>query len=140
MISRFLREFWDEGYRHTAPGFPLGLTRIVMGLFWLSQLETAFPTPWLWLLSAGTGISLLLGFFTRLGALIGAGLAVMHAVMYAIPNGEPLWPYALLVIVHLLLVVTRSGQNWGVDQVLMLKLANWPGRRAPWVRRVGRLL
>jgi uncharacterized membrane protein YphA (DoxX/SURF4 family) len=139
MLSRFLREFWDEGYRRTTPGFPLGLTRILVGLFWLSQLQSAIPAQWLWLLTAGSGLSLFLGFLTKFGALAGAALAVVNAVVYAVPAGEPLWPYALLVIVHLLLLATRCGQNWGVDQVLMLKLANWPGRRAPWVRRVAAL-
>jgi uncharacterized membrane protein YphA (DoxX/SURF4 family) len=139
-MSRFLREFWDEGYRRTTPGFPLGLTRIFIGLLWLSQLESTFPTPWIGLLTAGCGTSLLLGLFTKLGALTGAVLAVIHAVVYALPAGEPLWPYVLLVIVHLLLLLTRSGQNWGLDQVLTVKLANWPGHRAPWLRRVTRLL
>ncbi len=139
-MSRFLREFWSEGYRRTAPGFPLGLTRILIGLFWLSQLEPTLPTPWLWLLTAGCGASLLLGLFTKIGALAGIALAAVHAVLYAVPNGEALWPYVLLVIIHMLLVVTRSGQNWGIDQVLMVKLANWPGRRAPWIQKVARLL
>jgi hypothetical protein len=139
-MSRFLREFYDEGYRRTTPGFPLGLTRIAIGLFWLSQLQSAFPTPWLWVLTAAAGGSLFLGFLTKLGALAGAALAVTHAVLIAAPGGEPLWPYALLVVVHLLLLATRCGQNWGLDQVLMTKLANWPYRRATWIRRIASLL
>jgi uncharacterized membrane protein YphA (DoxX/SURF4 family) len=138
-MSRFLREFWDDGFRRTAPGFPLGLTRIAIGLFWLSQLRLGFPTPWLWLLTACSGTSLFLGCFARVGALVGAVLATAEIVMYARPAGEALWPYVLLVIVQLLLMVTRSGQNWGIDQVLMLKLANWPGRRPAWVRRIATL-
>lgn len=139
-MPRFLREFWDEGYRRTAPGFPLGLTRIFIGFFWLSQLASTFPAPWIWLLTAGCGASLLLGLFTKLGALAGAVLAVVDVALYALPDGEPLWPYALLIVVHLLLLLTRSGQNWGLDQVLMAKLANWPGRRTPWIRQITRLL
>ncbi len=139
-MSRFLREFWDEGYRRTAPGFPLGLTRIAMGLFWLSQLHSAFPTPWLWVLTAAAGGSLFLGFLTKLGAVAGAALAAIHAILIAAPSGEPLWPYAVLIVIHLLLLATRCGQNWGVDQILMTKLANWPYRRAGWIRRIAALL
>lgn len=139
-MLHFLIEFWHEGYRRPAPGFPLGLTRILIGLFWLCQLESTYPTPGTWLLTAGCGASLFLGLFTKLGALLGVALAVVHAAIYALPGGEPLWPYALLVMVHLLLLLTRSGQNWGIDQALIVKLANWPGRRAPWLRLVTHLL
>ena len=139
-MSRFLQEFWTEGYRRTAPGFPLGLTRIAIGLFWLCQLESAFPSRWLWVLTVAAGGSLFLGSLTRLGALAGTALTVLRAVLIAMPCSEPVWPYALLIVVHVLLLVTHSGQNWGLDQVLMTKLANWPYRRTAWIRLVAALL
>jgi hypothetical protein len=62
-------------------------------------------------------------------------LTLYYVVQWAIPTGEPFWPYALLIVVHLLILTTGCGRNLGMDQLMVEKLANWPGKRSIWMKR-----
>lgn len=131
-MSRFLQEFWWHGYNRRAPGFTLGLARIAMGLFWLAQLSGRPFSVW-GALSAVAGISLTLGLVAKVGAALGVMLSVLQALLYAASAGAELWPYGLLVLVHIVLLATRSGQNLGLDQLIEEKIANAAQRQARWV-------
>ena len=130
-MKELMKEFWRQGLERTAPGLPLGLARMVMGIFWLSQFAMASDSIWIWGLTGLTGASLSLGFLTSIGAVGGVALSVIYAVYR--PPWDPLWPYALLGLIHLLLLFTHSGRNLGLDQLLIERFANWPRRRPAWL-------
>jgi hypothetical protein len=133
MLKHWLKEFWRQGYNRRAPGFPLALTRILIGILWFSQLGPACNLSWKWLLCGIVGVSLALGLLSKIGAVLGAVLICVYVVKYILPAGDPLWPYELLVLIHLLILFTAAGRNLGLDQLIMEKLANWPKKRTGWI-------
>ena len=133
MLEHWLKEFWRQGYHRRVPGFPLAVTRILMGMFWLSQQGLVPCFSGQWLLCGAIGVSLSLGLLTKIGAVLGAILTCVHTVRHALPAGEPLWPYGLLVLIHLLILSTACGRSLGLDQLVVEKLANWPNKRAVWI-------
>jgi thiosulfate dehydrogenase (quinone) large subunit len=65
-----------------------------------------------------TGISLLLGLFTRLGGLLGTLQALNLMIGLANVPGEWPWAYRMLVLLNLIILATAAGRNWGLDQPL----------------------
>ncbi len=133
MLEHRLKEFWRQGYHRRVPGFPLAVTRILVGILWFSQQGPVPRFSWQWLLCGTIGVSLSLGLLTKVGAILGAILTCVYMVRYALPAGEPLWPSGLLVLIHLLILSTACGRNLGLDQLIMEKLANWPNKRSVWI-------
>lgn len=133
MLEHWLKEFWRQGYHRRAPGFPLALTRILIGILWFSQQGPVCISSWKWLVCGMVGASLALGLLTKVGAGLGAGLTCVYVVTYVLPAGEPLWPYELLVLIHLLILFTACGRNLGLDQLIVEKLSNWPKKRTAWI-------
>lgn len=131
-----LKEFWREGCASKSPSLPLAASRILMGLFWSAE---AFAPP-LWpgysLLCCLSAALLTLGLFTRVGAALGLVIIGLRVVRFVNPRVEPLWPYGLWALVHILILTTACGRSLGLDQLLMEKLANWPGKRNGWLKRV----
>ncbi len=82
------------------------------------------------------GILLFLGLLTRLPSVLGILMSLnLMAAMSAVP-GECPWTYVFLVMFHLTFFITRAGRNWGLDQVLLEKTANWPDVWSTWRRVV----
>jgi uncharacterized membrane protein YphA (DoxX/SURF4 family) len=64
------------------------------------------------------GVLLLLGLLTRLGALIGAIQAVIITLLVVQAPSEWFWTYAMLIVIHLVLLVAPSGQRLSIDRWL----------------------
>jgi len=64
------------------------------------------------------GISLTLGLLTRLGAVLGALMAInLWLGLYSAPGEWP-WTYMFLIIIQLLFVIDPPGRDLGADAVL----------------------
>jgi len=82
------------------------------------------------------GLSLVLGFFTRLFSGVGLLLSLNMLVgLAAHPDQMPV-TYIMMSLFHLLFIATNAGLNWGLDQILLEKLANSSLRRTAWGRRL----
>lgn len=69
------------------------------------------------------GVSLMLGLFSRAGAILGALMAInLWLGLYSAPGEWP-WTYGFLVIIQLLFVLDPPGRSLGADV--------WLGRRVP---------
>jgi putative oxidoreductase len=71
------------------------------------------------------GLALLLGFFSRLGALLGSGVMIVGFVMFHLPNGwNPLANGGELALVYLaafLVVLVNGNHKWSLEQKLLGK-------------------
>ena len=64
------------------------------------------------------GASFMLGLLTRLGAILGALMAInLWLGLYSAPNEWP-WTYGFLIIIQLVFVLDPPGRNLGVDVLL----------------------
>ena len=64
------------------------------------------------------GASLMLGLLTRLGAILGALMAInLWLGLYSAPNEWP-WTYGFLIIIQLVFVLDPPGRSLGVDVLL----------------------
>ena len=80
-------------------------------------------------------LTLILGIFSRLGAFIGALMAInLWLGLYRSPAEWP-WTYFFLIVVQIMLVVQRPGRSLGLDAILFRK-KHEPVQRSFW----GRLL
>lgn len=74
--------------------------------------------------------SLVLGIFTRLGAALGALMAInLWLGLYRSPMEWP-WTYFFLVLLQVTFAVLRAGRNLGIDAIIVRRL----GRRSKPVR------
>jgi uncharacterized membrane protein YphA (DoxX/SURF4 family) len=79
---------------------------------------------WLiFLAELGTGLSLLTGTLTRLGAGLGLLMSINLGIGLLDVPGEWPWSYAMLAMWHGLFLVTAAGRLWGVDGWLRRR---WP--------------
>ncbi len=79
---------------------------------------------WLiFLAELGTGLSLLTGTLTRLGAAVGLLLSINLGIGLLEVPGEWPWSYAMLAMWHGLFLVAGPGRLWGVDAWLRRR---WP--------------
>ena len=68
------------------------------------------------------GLSLLIGAFTRVGAVVGLLMSLNLAIgLLEVPNEWP-WSYAMMAMWHGTFLVTDAGRLWGFDSW-------WRGRR-----------
>jgi uncharacterized membrane protein YphA (DoxX/SURF4 family) len=71
--------------------------------------------PLIYATEVAIGVSLMLGVLTRLGALLGLGMAVnLWLGLYSAPNEWP-WTYGFLVLLQLLFVIDPPGRALGLD-------------------------
>ncbi len=71
--------------------------------------------PLVYVIEVVVGASLILGLFTRLGAALGALMAInLWLGLYSAPNEWP-WTYAFLLILQLGYVIDPPGRSLGVD-------------------------
>ena len=79
--------------------------------------------------------SLMLGLFTRLGALLGALQAVnLYLGLYRIPSECP-WTYGFMILLQIMLLVHHAGRSLGIDAML-LRGVKGPALRGTWGRLV----
>jgi uncharacterized membrane protein YphA (DoxX/SURF4 family) len=80
-------------------------------------------------------VSLMLGVFTRLGALLGALSAVnLYLGLYRIPSEWP-WTYGFMILLQIMLFVHHAGRSLGVDAMLV-RGVRAPSPRGAWNRLV----
>ncbi len=80
------------------------------------------------ILEGVVGACLLMGLFTRLFALVGAGMATAIALsVLKTPNEWP-WAYYLMIGSHLAIFAAAAGRTWGLDGLLRTVLLDRPGR------------
>ena len=71
--------------------------------------------PLVYVIEVMIGISLILGLATRLGALLGALMAInLWLGLYDAPNEWP-WTYMFIVVVQLIYLIDPPGRSLGVD-------------------------
>ncbi len=75
--------------------------------------------PLVYLTEVAIGISLLLGVFSRLGAFVGALMAInLWLGLYSAPNEWP-WTYFFLIVIQVLFVINPPGRCLGVDALMV---------------------
>ncbi len=74
--------------------------------------------PLVYLVEVAIAISLLLGLFSRAGALLGAAMGINLWLGLYSAAGEWPWTYGFLVIIQLLFVIDPPGRALGVDALL----------------------
>lgn len=80
------------------------------------------------LIEGGLAAFLLVGFLTRLWAVV--GLVETTAITLSVLNApnEWHWSYYLMFFVHLMLIVTAAGRSFGVDGLVRKRIGSAPGR------------
>jgi uncharacterized membrane protein YphA (DoxX/SURF4 family) len=74
--------------------------------------------PLVYLAEASIGISLLLGFMSRLGALLGVLMGInLWLGLYSAPGEWP-WTYMFLIIIQLLFFIDPPGRVLGADALI----------------------
>ncbi len=78
--------------------------------------------PLVYLIEVAIGVSLMLGLWSRLGALAGAAMAAnLWLGLYSAPGEWP-WTYAFLVIIQLLFLIDPPGRSLGLDALDLRRL------------------
>jgi len=177
-----IAEFFHEGRRRPAPGWFIGLCRILFGLLWLYCASWKAPPffgqgtgtgLWYWvqqaiqypalawygrlldgvvvpnffffgwllfLLELSVGLSLLVGFFARVSSALGLFMSINLLIALAAYPPLSFATYVMMIMFHLLFITANAGLNWGVDQILLEKLANSPHRQTVWGQRLMKIL
>lgn len=74
--------------------------------------------PLVYLIEVAIGVSLMLGLLSRLGALVGALMAInLWLGLYSAPNEWP-WTYFFLVVIQFLFVIDPPGRSLGADALI----------------------
>lgn len=81
------------------------------------------------LLELATGMSLLVGAFTRVGAAVGLAMSINLGIGLLDVPGEWPWSYAMMAMWHGTLIVAGAGGLWGVDQLRTRSVASDKGKR-----------
>ena len=88
--------------------------------------------PLVYLIEAAIGISLLLGLFSRAGALLGTLMGInLWLGLYSAPGEWP-WTYMFLIIIQALFVIDPPGRVLGAD-VLIRNLTGKVALRLSWL-------
>jgi uncharacterized membrane protein YphA (DoxX/SURF4 family) len=78
-----------------------------------------FFAPQVYILEVLVALSLIIGLFTRLGALLGALMAAnLWLGLYRSPGEWP-WTYFFLIIIQIMSLVQRPGRSLGLDAILL---------------------
>jgi uncharacterized membrane protein YphA (DoxX/SURF4 family) len=74
--------------------------------------------PLVYAIEVAIAVSFILGVFTRLGAVLGALMAInLWLGLYNVPGEWP-WTYMFLVVIQLIFVIDPPGRSLGVDALL----------------------
>ncbi len=71
-----------------------------------------------WIAELLVALSLMLGLFSRAGAVLATLLAVQLYVGLAVAPGEWIWTYGMLVLLGIILIALPTGRRLGIDQWL----------------------
>lgn len=108
--ERGLREWLEVEVEHAAFGFYGNLIESVV-------LPNFTFFAWLVFVSELlVGVSLVLGLFTRVGALVGLAMSINLGIGLLEVPGEWPWSYVLMSLFHGLFLVAGAGRVWGLDQ------------------------
>jgi len=103
-----------------------GLYTFVPGYSWIIQHiflpNFLFLGAGTWVAEFLVGISLMLGVFSRFGALLATLLAIQLYVGLAVAPGEWYWTYGMLVLLGVALAAIPAGRRLGIDQWLAPRL------------------
>jgi len=130
------------------------------GLWYWIQQQIQYPTfPWyrsflesvvvpnfsgfgwlLFLLEFSVGLFLLIGLFTRIASAVGLFMSLNLLIGLAAHPCEMSTTYILMTLFHMLFITTNAGLNWGIDQLLLEKLANSALRRTSWGQKLIKML
>jgi uncharacterized membrane protein YphA (DoxX/SURF4 family) len=78
-----------------------------------------FFAPQVYGLEVLVALSLIIGLFTRLGALLGMVMAInLWLGLYRSPGEWP-WSYFFLIILQIMFVIQRPGRSLGLDAILL---------------------
>ena len=127
-----LRRYVESEAQHTfIPGYKAILTNVFLTHFSLLGALV-------WTAELLVGITLLLGLFTRFGALLALLLSVQLYVGLAYAPGEWYWTYGMLVLLALVLLAVPAGRRLGMDQLLAPRMqyaarTSWLARLASWL-------
>ena len=78
-----------------------------------------FFAPQVYLSEVLIAVTLILGLFSRLGAFVGALMAInLWLGLYRSPAEWP-WTYFFLIVVQIMLLVQRPGRSLGLDAILL---------------------
>jgi uncharacterized membrane protein YphA (DoxX/SURF4 family) len=92
-----------------------------------------FFAPQVYILEVLVAVSLIIGLFTRLGALVGALMACnLWLGLYRSPGEWP-WTYFFLIVIQIMFLVQRPGRSLGLDAIL-LRLQKDSAGRSLWSR------
>src|SRR6266700_6422833 len=107
-----LRRYVESEAQHTfIPGYKAILTNVFLTHFSLLGALV-------WTAELLVGITLLLGLFTRFGALLALLLSLQLYIGLAYAPGEWYWTYGMLVLLSLVLLAVPAGRRLGLDQLL----------------------
>jgi uncharacterized membrane protein YphA (DoxX/SURF4 family) len=96
---------------------------------------------WLaFLLEFFVGLFLLIGLFTRLSSVVGLLLSLNLLIGLAAHPREAILTYIMMILFHMVFITTNAGLNWGLDQILLEKLANSALRQTAWGRALIKVL
>ncbi len=104
---------------------------------WYSEFVETVVIPnftlfaWIiFLAELATGISLLMGLLTRLGAMAGFLMSINLVIGLLEVPGEWPWSYVMLAMWHGVFVAAAAGRLWGIDALIRR------GRLNPWLARM----
>jgi uncharacterized membrane protein YphA (DoxX/SURF4 family) len=77
--------------------------------------------PAIYAAEVAIGVSLMLGLFTRLGAVLGALMALnLWLGLYSAPGEWP-WTYFFLIVIQLLFAIDPPGRSLGADRLITVR-------------------
>ena len=90
--------------------------------------------PLVYCIEVLVGVSLLLGLFSRIGALLGAAMILnLWLGLYSAPGEWP-WTYMFLLIIQITYVIDPPGRVLGADDWLHARSqSRWPAARLSWI-------
>jgi uncharacterized membrane protein YphA (DoxX/SURF4 family) len=87
-----------------------------------------FFAPQVYLGEVLVAVTLILGLFSRLGAFLGALMAInLWLGLYRSPSEWP-WTYFFLAVIQIMFLVQRPGRSLGVDAILLRREQEAPER------------
>jgi uncharacterized membrane protein YphA (DoxX/SURF4 family) len=86
-----------------------------------------FFAPQVYALEVLVALCLIIGLFTRLGAVLGMLMAInLWLGLYRSPGEWP-WSYFFLIIIQIMFVIQRPGRSLGLDAILLQREKDSPG-------------
>lgn len=107
-----LREWLELEVSHPAFGFYGNLVETLV-------LPNFTGFAWaVFIVELATGISLLIGAWTRVGAAVGLAMSLNLGIgLLAVPGEWP-WSYAMMALLHGLIFMSSPGRIWGIDGLI----------------------